>query len=180
MKKRTQRFLAALTTATALGVVVAVLAGCGTTRTYTMTYSHAETLLFTRLHLDKDSTLRNPRLVQARAEDKLMRPMSMKLFAVDLHSNTPGQYLSFTCHHLYNIGAVGGQYIRFDLKKEGDDKTSITVDYCDRWRGMWPPFVFWNPGPGRERKIHNAIWGNESANQAFEAIGDPGSPQSQR
>lgn len=170
-----------MATVTTLGIVVGVLAGCGTTRTYTMPYSHAETLLFERLHLDKDATLRDPRRVQARAEDDLMRPMSMKLFAVDMNSSTPGQFLSFTCHHLYNIGAVGGQYIRFDLKKKDDDKTSITVDYCDRWWGMWPPFVFWNPGPGRERNIHNAIWGKESANQRLEATGDPlrGSPAPQ-
>ena len=133
-----------------------------------MPYSRAEGLLFERLHLDRVSTLRNPQRVQARAEDELERPMSMKLFAVDLHESTPGQSLSFTCHHLYDIGAVGGQYMHFDLRKADESTTRIKVDYCDRWWGMWPPFVFWNPGPARERNIHNAIWGKESANQVPE------------
>jgi hypothetical protein len=133
-----------------------------------MSYSQAEELLFERLHLDRDTTLRKPDSVQAKAEGELERPMSMKLFAVVLHESTPSQSLSFTCHHLYNIGAVGGQYILFDLRRLDPSRTRIKVDYCDRWRGMWPPFVFWNPGRARERNIHKAVWGEESANQVPE------------
>jgi hypothetical protein len=151
-----------------MGLVGCMLAGCETTRTYNMPYSQAEAVLFERLHLDKDKTLTSPLNVQAKAQDDLAGPMSMKLFAVELHEHTPGTSLSFTCHHLYNIGAVGGQYIRFDLRKQTTDKTRITVDYCDRWWGIWPPFIFWNPGPFRERNIHNAIWGRETANKVPE------------
>lgn len=173
MKPKPKRLLTILATVVAGGAIADMVAGCGTTRTYRMPYSHAERLLFEHLHIDKDSTLGNPRSVQARAEDALERPMSMRLFAVDLHESTPGESLSFTCHHLYDIGAVGGQYILFDLRKAQENTTRIKVDYCDRWWGMWPPFVFWNPGPARERNIHKAIWGKESANNTSDRIRQP-------
>lgn len=173
MKTTRRRLLVTITAVVVLVILFALFPGCGTTRKYRMPYAKVEGLLFEHLHLDKDLTLRNPRSVQARAEGDLVRPMSMKLFAVDLHQSTPGQALSFTCHHLYDIGAVGGQYILFDLQRVDEGSTRVTVDYCDRWYGMWPPFVFWNPGPVRERNIHKAIWGKESTNHTSEGIRQP-------
>lgn len=173
MKTKRRRLLATITAVAALATLSPLLAGCSTTRTYSIPYAKAEDLLFDHLQLDKDLTLQNPRSVQARAEGDLERPMSMKLFAVDLHESTPGQLLSFTCSHLYDIGAVGGQYILFDLRRVDEGSTRVTVDYCDRWWGMWPPFVFWNAGPARERSIHKAIWGQESANHTPEGIRQP-------
>ena len=162
MKTRTRLIIAGLAVAV---IGVCLLSGCGTTRTYNTPYSKAEEVLFERLHLNKDETLASPVSVQAKADGELGNLMSMKLYVVVLNQYTPGTSLSFTCHHLYDIGAVGGEYIRFDLRKKSADMTSITVDYCDRWYGMWPPFIFWNPGPFRERNIHGAIWEKESANK---------------
>ena len=169
MKIKPKLWLTVIWIVVALGSLSSMVAGCGTTRTYKMPYSLAERLLFEHLHIDKDATLRNPHRVQARAEEELERSMSMKLFANDLHASTPGESLSFTCHHLYDIGAVGGEYILFELRKRDEDTTRIKVDYCDRWWGVWPPFVFWNPGLARERNIHNEIWGKGSSSTPWYA-----------
>jgi hypothetical protein len=37
--------------------------------------------------------------------------------------------------------------------------TRVKVNYTDRWVGIWPPFVFYNPGILRERRISGMIWG---------------------
>ena len=96
----------------------------------------------------------------------------MRPYGVDVHDDWPNE-LSFTCHHYYDIGAVGGEYIRFDLEKRDPERTRITVDYSDRWYGIWPPFVFWNPGIFRETTIHKLIWANRPANQPAHATGKP-------
>ena len=147
-------------------VLIYVLSGCAATKSYNIPFSRAGAVLFERLHLDEHQALSSPRSVQAKPKGNLAKQMSMELFAVDLHEYTPGTSLSFTCQHLYDIGAVGGQYIRFDLRKQAADKTRVTVDYCDRWYGMWFPFVFWSPGLSQERTILNEIWGRETANKA--------------
>jgi len=143
-------------------LVSGVLSGCATTKSYNIPYSRAESSLFEHLHLDKAKTLSSPRSVQAKAHGDLAKSMSMELFAVDLHEYTPGTSLSLTCRHLYNIGADGGQSIRFDLQRQTANKTRITVDYSDRWSGIWPPFVFSSPGLSQEPAIHSAIWGAQA------------------
>ena len=136
----------------------AISAGFGTTRTYDIPFDEAATPLFTALHLDPTDTTTKPDWVQAKAENQLATLMRMKLYAVKLDEYKPGTALSFTCSHTYNIGASGAEYIRFRIQKQPSGKSKITVDYCDRWYGMWPPFIFWNPGPFRESKIHKQIW----------------------
>jgi hypothetical protein len=123
-----------------------------------MPFAKAEAALFDTLHLDKTKVLNNTVMAQAKAEGELGKSMSMKIFAIDLHDHVPDKHLSFTAHHLYNIGASGGQYIRFDLTATQANVTEVTVNYVDRWVGMFPPFVFLNPGPFREKKIHEQIW----------------------
>lgn len=135
-----------------------LLSGCSTTRQYSMPFEKAEAALFDTLHLDKDQVLNNTVMAQAKAEGELEKSMSMKLFAIDLHDHVPNRHLSFTANHIYNIGAHGGEYIRFDLTAKQSDMTEITVNYTDRWVGMWPPFLFLNPGFGREKDIHRIIW----------------------
>lgn len=55
-------------------------------------------------------------------------------------------------------------YISFDLTAKRPNLTQVTVNYTDRWVGIWPPFVFLNPGPRRERNIHRLIWEKASTN----------------
>jgi hypothetical protein len=137
-----------------------------------MPFSMAETIFYDTLHLDKEQVLSNPVMAQAKAEGDLRKSMSMRLFAIDLHDYTPNQHLSLTSRHLYNIGATGGEYIRFSLTAVTEEQTKIMVNYTDRWIGIWPPFVFYNPGPKRERNIHRKIWGKKTANRPMQPTGD--------
>ncbi len=135
------------------------LSGCGTTRTYQMAYADAESLLFERLNLDRNKTIETPNRVQAVAKGgKLEKAMSMQRYAVDLQGYTEDESLALTFSHRYNIGASGAEYIHVEINRVAA-ATRIKVNYIDRWWGMWPPFVFWNPGPFRERRIHREIWG---------------------
>lgn len=137
------------------------LRGCRTTRIYNIPYDKAESMLLLRLSLDKEVFIHKRQPVQAKADEVLARSMWMKVYAVRLNWYRPSEGLIFSCYHRYDIGATGSESIRFDLEKISAEKTRITVDYCDRWRGMWPPFLFYNPGPFREKEIHRAIWGSE-------------------
>lgn len=138
--------------------IAPLLSGCSTTRQYSMPFAEAEAALLDTLHLDKNQVLNNTVMAQAKAEGELEKSMSMKLFAIDLHDHIPDKHLAFTANHIYNIGANGGEYIRFDLTAKQPDVTEITVNYTDWWVGMWPPFVFLNPGTKREKNIHRIIW----------------------
>ncbi len=141
-----------------IACIAPLLSGCSTTRQYPIPFAKAEAALFDTLHLDKDQVLNNTVMAQAKAEGELKKSMSMKLFAIDLHDHVPDRQLSFTANHIYNIGANGGEYIRFDLTAKQSNLTEITVNYTDRWVGMFPPFLFLNPGPFREKRIHRLIW----------------------
>jgi len=159
MKTRTKVILIIPSVAILLLVCAApLLCGCATTREYSIPFATAEASLYDTLHLDKTQVLNNTVMAQAKAEGELERSMSMKLYAIDMHKHIPGKHLSFTLNHIYNIGANGGEYIRFDIVAKRSDITEVTVNYTDRWVGMWPPFVFLNPGPFREKRIHKAIW----------------------
>jgi len=162
MKMKTKLMLIVPAAAVMLAVFLApLLSGCATTRQYPMSFAKAEAALFDTLHLDKTQVLNNTVMAQAKAEGELEKSMSMKLFAIDLHDHIPDNHLSFTANHIYNIGANGGEYIRFDLTAKQPELTEITVNYTDRWVGMFPPFVFLNPGKGREKNIHRIIWQKE-------------------
>jgi hypothetical protein len=139
------------------------LRGCKTTRIYNIPYDKAESMLLSRLSLDKEVFIHKTQSVQAKADDMLAKSMRMRLYAVRLYWYRPSEGLIFACYHRYDIGATGREYIRFDLEKISAEKTRITVDYCDRWRGILPPFLFYNPGPFREKEIHKAIWGSEDS-----------------
>lgn len=82
----------------------------------------------------------------------------MNLYATQLEMHIQGEALTLLCKHTYNIGANGGEYIRFKIKKIDENRTSVKVDYSDRWAGMWPPFLFWNPGWVRESRIVTHIF----------------------
>ena len=147
----------------AVGILVSstILWAClhnfGTSRTYDISYADAENLLLSSLHISLTELIDRP--LQAKAGDALADSMSMTLYSATLDRYEPNNLLSFTCCHRYNIGATGGEYIHFDIKRVTPAKTKILVNYSDRWRGMFPPFLFWNPGFARERHIHDQVWG---------------------
>jgi len=172
MKMKTKLMFIALAITALLVVIIApLLSGCSTTRQYNLPFASAESALFDALHLDKTQVLNNTVMAQAKAEGELAKSMSMTLFAIDLHTCIPDKQLSFTANHIYNIGANGGEYILFELTAKSQNQTEITVNYTDRWVGIWPPFVFLNPGPKRERNIHRLIWETADTNQTSQVIG---------
>ena len=180
MKMKTKLMLIVPLTTVLLVVALApLLSGCSTTRQYPMSFAKAEAALFDTLHLDKAQVLNDTLMAQAKAEGELEKSMSMKRFAIDLHDYVPDKHLSFTANHIYNIGANGGQYIRFDLTAKRPDLTEITVNYTDRWVGMWPPFVFLNPGPFREKSIHKIIW-QEKLPTIKSTLSSEGAPSDER
>lgn len=148
-----------------IGCLAPLFSGYSTTRQYAISFAHTEAALFETLHLDKTQVLNNTKMVQAKAGGDLAKSMSMQFFAIDLHGHVPGKHLSFTAYHIYNIGAIGGEYIRFDLMAKEPKLTEVTVNYTDRWVGILPPFVFLNPGFFREKNIHKLIWQKKSTNE---------------
>ncbi len=139
--------------------IVPLLSACASSRIYPMPFAQAETRLYTSLQLDRDQVRTNPVMAQAVATGDLAKPMSMTKYAVSPEIAMPGERLKLTLHHRYNIGAAGAESIRFDLQARGPNATRVKVNYTDRWSGIWPPFVFYNPGMIRERRISKQIWG---------------------
>jgi len=129
----------------------------GTSRTYNISFSQAEVFLLYRLGIYRDDLAR--KYSHAKFDNSLAQYTSEQVYSVRVDEYREGEYLNFTCSCIYNILAEGGEYIRFELKKRGTEKTRITVDYSERFWGPFAPLGFWNPGIVRERDIHNEIWG---------------------
>jgi len=64
---------------------------------------------------------------------------------------------SIVAQHEYNIGASGGVMVRFDLVPVDNNNTRVAVSYKDAWVGIWPPFVFWNPGIIVKHRIKDSL-----------------------
>lgn len=142
-----------------LGILSLCLAGCSTSRICNQSFTQVEGQLLSSIHLEEADIIHSSYLIQAKVEGELARVMSKKIYAVELRSYEAGRRLCFGLRHDYDIGAVGGEYITFDLQRRASGSTRIMVDYCDRWAGVWPPFIFWNPGGMRESKILDQIFG---------------------
>ena len=132
-----------------------ILSGCGTVRVSTMPYSKTEAQVLSRLGIDKRSLTQTKRkTTQIQVDDVLKKYMAMRIFSVDLQAYEPDIHIRFIAHHLYDIGAVGGEYIQFDIRQLPDKKTRVSVDYSDRAIGcLCFPFAYINPGIIRERRI---------------------------
>jgi hypothetical protein len=154
MKTRMAQFM--------LMIALGLSAGCITSRAYDMPCVKAEETLLSRLDLNYSDLGTQSSRIQARADDSLQKFLPMGVYAIDLLAFEPGSHLSFLLYHRYDIGATGANYCMFDLRAQGTNRTAITVDYSDRWRGCWPPFFFLSPGILQERGILKEIWGNSS------------------
>ncbi|MFB6355802.1 MAG: hypothetical protein ABEJ65_04735 [bacterium] len=139
-------------------ILMLVVSGCASTQNYSMRYERAQKALFENLHLKQSRMTGDTEPGQARVEGALKNSMSMGIYGVDQHRHVPGERMSFTVRHGYNIGATGSESIYFELLGTSPGTTRITVDYSDRWYGIFPPFVFYNPGLLRESRIHKIIW----------------------
>jgi len=132
-----------------------VLSGCGTVRVLDRPYSETEVQVLGRLGIDKESLTQTERkTTQITVDANLQEYMAMRIFDVDLEDYEPGVHIRFVAHHLYNIGAIGGEYVRCDIRQVSEKRTRVFVDYSDRGFGcLCIPVVFINPGIRRERRI---------------------------
>ena len=151
--------------------------GCGTTRTITMRYHETESLVIGRLGVNKhELTDTQWKQTQIHVDDELGQLMLMRIFTVKLKDYTPDDHISFTAYHEYDIGANGGEYVDFSIRKVDENRTKVSVDYSDRAVGcclVIPlPFAYQNPGICRERRILNYILQEnvkkEAANKALQ------------
>ncbi len=76
---------------------------------------------------------------------------------ISTHEEASPQKLVITIETEYNIGASGSETIRFDVTPVDDTHTRITVNYKDSWYGIWPPFIFWNPGVIVKYRMINSL-----------------------
>ncbi len=144
-----------------LGLMI-LAAGCGTTRTVPLRYPEAESRVLERLGVNRHALTETAwKQTQINVDDELGRSMGMRIFTVKLGEYVPDDRLSFTACHEYDIGATGGEYVDFSIRRSGDAQTTVSVDYSDRAAGcclVLPlPFAYANPGMFREREILNYI-----------------------
>ena len=130
------------------------------TRKYGLTYLQAERMLLDALGLDAKALFNNPKVMQAKVGAELNRYMKMKLYRVRIARHIPGEYLSMTVSHQYNIGASGQERVTFIINRKSKVETSVTVDYCNRWVGIFPPFVYYSSSFINESRIQDLIWGS--------------------
>ena len=130
------------------------------TRKYELSYPETERMLLDALGLDAERLFNNPKAMQAKVGPELNKYMKMRLYRVRIARHIPGEYLSMSVSHQYNIGANGQERVTFVIRRKSKVKTSVTVDYCDRWVGIFPPFVYYSSGSINESRIQDLIWGS--------------------
>ena len=134
------------------------LCSCRYAQTYKTPYPQMESTLLQRLCIDRQALITS-QFVRVGADPQLAEYMTMTAFDVSLKKYTPERHIRFTASHLYDIGAVGGQYITFDLRRLDDQRTRVAVNYSDRAAGFFIiPFAYANPGSIREPKIVKTIF----------------------
>ena len=134
------------------------LCSCRYAQTYRTPYAQMEDTLLQRFCIDKQHLIAS-QLALITVDPELADYMTMGAFNVVLKKYVPEEHLRFTAFHLYDIGAVGGQYITFDLRKIDDRKTRVAVNYSDRAAGFFIiPFAYANPGSIREPRIVKTIF----------------------
>ena len=130
------------------------------TRKYELSYPETERMLLDALGLDAERLFNNPKAMQAKVGPELNKYMKMRLYRVRIARHIPDEYLSMSVSHQYNIGANGQERVTFVIRRKSKVKTSVTVDYCNHWVGIFPPFVYYSSGSINESRIQNLIWGS--------------------
>jgi hypothetical protein len=154
-----------------------ILSGCGTARITSTPYSRTEAQVLRRLGIDKGALTETKRKrTQIEVDQDLKKYMRMGVFAVDLQDYQPDDHIRFIAHHLYNIGAVGGEYVQFEIRRLTRENTRVFVDYSDRAIGcLCFPFAYINPGINREERILEYLLDQQpketSANKVLENTG---------
>lgn len=139
------------------GCVLLCATGCAYSRVYAIRYERGESVLLSRLKIDKPKLISPPVNVGAHADERLARYMSMEDYGLELNAHEEGRHLRFTASNDYDIGGFGSQKVTFDLTKVDDERTRVSVDFSDRSLSLFI-IPFWNPGLFRERRIAEDIF----------------------
>jgi len=132
------------------------LSGCSYSKIYSLRYTQAESVLLTRLKIDKTALVKTKQSL-LRVDEPLAKYMSMKLYGVRLVDYNENHHLRIMASNEYDIGGTGSQSVMFDLEKIADDRTRLTVDFSDRSLTLFI-IPYWNPGISRERHIAELIF----------------------
>jgi len=109
-------------------------------------------------YFDIHEKILNPKInAIATTEKSPLYGVTDYILHVSMDENTSPEKFTITLTHDYNIGATGGMTIRFVLTPVDETRTRLTVYFEDSWTGIWPPFVFWNPGMTIKQRIINSF-----------------------
>lgn len=105
------------------------------------------------LKLDNDALLKNASFVDIDNDSILNGLIHDPQKTFKIIDYTPEYYLHFELQTLYAI-AYGWEKVDVKISRKHSNKTKIEIDYSEfGFIPFWPPFVVYNPGFIRERKI---------------------------
>ena len=124
-------------------------------------YDNAEQKLLSALDMDRDELV-TTRYAQSHVTGRLKDSLTMEIHTHHLIAYQPGQRLRFSGDHAYNICGSGHEWVEFDLVRQSDNTTKLTVDYFENtWLfGSIP--VTWRSGRKQERQIISTIFGERA------------------
>jgi hypothetical protein len=139
-----------------LALSLLVLCGCSTARTFDVPYSEVEARLLKRLQVAPEELGRGYRTVKA--DPDLAGCLTVGSSRVDIYDYKAGRSLRLATEMHYDIGAIGGKYLKVKLSRSGDRRTRVSVNYIDKEVGFFLfPFAYVNPGLVREQKIVHCV-----------------------
>lgn len=141
-----------------LALLLFVLCGCRTVRTFDVPYSEVEARLIKRLKVTPEELSRKPTMVAPEIDPTLARCLTFKTYGVGVYGYEPGQSLGLQLETSYDIGGIGGARLQVKLNRLGDRRTRVAVKYIDKAVGFFlVPFAYVNPGWVREPKIARCV-----------------------
>ena len=103
-------------------------------------------MILTYLKLDENNFSNRHDYMTGLSTNSPLFQLTERVFLISMNENGTHSKTSIILKHEYNIGASGSEVICFNIMPINDNRTRVTIDYNDSWIGMWPPFVWWNPG----------------------------------
>ena len=113
-------------------------------------------MILTYLDLDESNFTNKHNEVVSSTNSPLFG-LTETVYHVSIHKHLAFRKTSILLKHEYNIGASGSESIYFNIVPTDDNHTQMTIDYNDSWVGIWPPFVWWNPGVIMEHRIKSSL-----------------------
>jgi hypothetical protein len=109
------------------------------------------------LKLDENDFSNKHDFMTALSTNSPLFQLTENVFLISMYENITHLKTSIILKREYNIGASGSEVIRFNIAPIDNNRTQVTINYTDSWIGMWPPFVWWNPGLIMECRIKRSL-----------------------